>query len=142
MGFVDRLRKRCELCAHDVMCSQFAFYIQSIGFALLLIGINYLIFQERLLGERAADVEKYVNEAVGNAVALNLSSFFPMIRPCERNTTATLCSCSPCMSPWVCAVGTIRSHILVTAFERKNSICRLESRCTCIASQSIASGRK
>ena len=54
------------------MCSQFAFYIQSIGFSLILIGINYLIFQERLLGEKAAPVEKYVNEAVGSPVSTRL----------------------------------------------------------------------
>ena len=47
------------------MGSQLAFYIQSIGFSLILIGVNYLIFQERLLGEKAVTVEKYVNEAVG-----------------------------------------------------------------------------
>ena len=46
------------------MDSQLAFYIQSIGFSLILIGINYLIFQERLLGQKAVTVEKYVNEAV------------------------------------------------------------------------------
>lgn len=46
------------------MGSQLAFYIQSIGFSLILIGINYLIFQERLLGQKAVTVEKYVNEAV------------------------------------------------------------------------------
>ena len=46
------------------MGSQLAFYIQSIGFSFILIGINYLIFQERLLGQKAVTVEKYVNEAV------------------------------------------------------------------------------
>ena len=40
------------------------FYIQSIGFALLIMGVNYLIFKERLLGEVATTAEKYVNQAV------------------------------------------------------------------------------
>lgn len=38
--------------------------LHSIGFALILIGVNYLILQERILGEAAAPIEKYVNEAV------------------------------------------------------------------------------
>ena len=63
-NLVERLRSRCVLWVHEVMGSQLAFYIQSIGFSLILIGINYLIFQERLLGEKAVTVEKYVNEAV------------------------------------------------------------------------------
>ena len=54
------------------MGSQLAFYIQSIGFSLILIGVNYLIFQERLLGEKAATVEKYVNEAVGSPVSTQI----------------------------------------------------------------------
>ena len=52
------------------MFSQLAFYIQSIGFSLILIGINYLIFQERLLGEKEVPVEKYVNEAVGSPFSI------------------------------------------------------------------------
>lgn len=40
------------------------FQIRSLGFALILIGVNYLIFKERELGEKASEVEKYVNEAV------------------------------------------------------------------------------
>lgn len=38
--------------------------IQSLGFALILIGINYLIFRERELAYRASDIEYYVNQAV------------------------------------------------------------------------------
>ena len=34
------------------------------GFALLIMGVNYLIFKERLLGEVASTAEKYVNQAV------------------------------------------------------------------------------
>ena len=63
-SLVERLRSRCVLRIHAVMGSQLAFYIQSIGFSFILIGINYLIFQERLLGQKAVTVEKYVNEAV------------------------------------------------------------------------------
>ena len=40
------------------------FQIRSFGFALILIDVNYLIFRERELGEKASEVEKYVNEAV------------------------------------------------------------------------------
>ena len=40
------------------------FQIRSLGFALILIGVNYLIFKERELGEKASEVEKYMNEAV------------------------------------------------------------------------------
>ena len=38
--------------------------MEAIGFALILIGVNYLIFQERLLGDKAAEIENYVNQAV------------------------------------------------------------------------------
>ena len=40
------------------------FQILSLGFALILMGVNYLIFKERELGEKASEVERYVNEAV------------------------------------------------------------------------------
>ena len=40
------------------------FQLRSLGFALILIGINYLIFKERELGEKAGEVERYVNKAV------------------------------------------------------------------------------
>ena len=38
--------------------------MHSLGFALILIGVNYLIMQERILGQSASLVEHYVNEAV------------------------------------------------------------------------------
>ena len=46
------------------MRSPCAMMLHSIGFALILIGVNYLILQERILGEASAPIEKYVNEAV------------------------------------------------------------------------------
>ena len=55
------VRYSCELTN---ISRRSPFYIQSIGFALLIIGVNYLIFKERLLGEVATTAEKYVNQAV------------------------------------------------------------------------------
>ena len=58
--------RKCEIGEICQVCSELAFFIQSIGFAFILIGVNYLIFKERLLGNVASEVEKYVNEAVWN----------------------------------------------------------------------------
>lgn len=38
--------------------------LQTFGFSLILIGVNYLILRERELAYRAATVENYVNQAV------------------------------------------------------------------------------
>ena len=46
------------------MRSPCAMMLHSIGFALILIGVNYLILQDRILGEAAATIVNYVNEAV------------------------------------------------------------------------------
>ena len=40
------------------------FVLETLGFVLILIGVNYLIFQERILGDKAAEIENYVNQAV------------------------------------------------------------------------------
>ena len=51
-------------CRPGSLFSLFSFIIQSIGFGLILVGVNYLIFQERILGLQAAEIENYVNQAV------------------------------------------------------------------------------
>lgn len=60
---------------YDLMLAKSArrspFYIQSIGFALLIVGVNYLMFKERYLGEVAATAEKYVNQAVMSFCPIN-----------------------------------------------------------------------
>lgn len=38
--------------------------LQTIGFSLILIGVNYLILRERELAFKAATIENYVNQAV------------------------------------------------------------------------------
>lgn len=48
------------------------FYIQSIGFALLIVSVNYLMFKERYLGEVAATAEKYVNQAVLPLISIDM----------------------------------------------------------------------
>ena len=73
------------------MCSFISHGIQSFGFALILIGVNYLIFRERELAYHAADIEYYVNQAVFHSIYYFINSmFYKMISIFVVNMTVIL----------------------------------------------------
>ena len=70
-------------------CSPCSMIMHSIGFAFILIGINYLILQERILGMSAGKVEHYVNEAVVLFDICDNSLFLKTIRRFVVSMTVT-----------------------------------------------------
>ena len=74
-----------------LMCSFISHGIQSFGFALILIGVNYLIFRERELAYHASDIEYYVNQAVSHSIAYLINSmYYKMISIYVVNMTVIL----------------------------------------------------
>lgn len=63
--------------------------MHSLGFALILIGVNYLIMQERILGQSASLVEHYVNEAVWALALCDGSTSSKTIRRSAASMIAT-----------------------------------------------------